>query len=409
MRSSGLAFLLLAVLLALGSLPGLASEKISNPVEGNHTTAESLQTMLEERWIDYSSDYPNFPGGIALLVVSVDDSYFASCGIEGESTENTHFRAASITKTLTAAGILLLQQRGLLNIEDTVNSNIPGRSEPYLPDTPQYAIPYGDSITIRQLLEHRAGVFDISNCVVPESSEAPYAGQNYLGYILPQDFEHTVTFDELAGVIASNQLSIAPPGTGYSYSDTGYSLLGKIIEHVSGESFGDFITKNLLLPNGLHDSSLPYLGTDQTLPFPFTIGYDYYGGEFEPVCNDNPSWQVANGNLVTTPADLAEWGKRLYTGKAGLESEYVKMMMDVKRLSDTGGYGLGCEYIEGIGYGHSGAVSGYLSMMSYDPDHDLSTVVFANVMNWDDLTNQMMFFRGLIRQVQTTLRGRSEM
>ena len=163
------------------------------------------------------------------------------------------------------------------------------------------------------------------------------------------------------------------------------------------------------MPNGLHDSSLPYLGTDQTLPFPFTIGYDYYGGEFEPVSNDNPSWQVANGNLVTTPADLAEWGKRLYTGKAGLESEYVKMMMDVKRLSDTGGYGLGCEYIEGIGYGHSGAVSGYLSMMSYDPDRDLSTVVFANVMNWDDLTNQMMFFRGLIRQVRTTLRDRSEM
>ena len=235
MRLSGLAFLLLAVLLALGSLPGWASEKISNPVEDSHITAESLQTMLEERWIDYGSNYPNFPGGIALLVVSAGDSYFASCGIEGESTENTHFRAASITKTLTAAGILLLQQRGLLNIEDTVNSNIPGRSEPYLPDTPQYAIPYGDSITIRQLLEHRAGVFDISNCVVPESSEAPYAGQNYLGY-LPQDFEHTVTFDELAGVIASNQLSIAPPGTGYSYSDTGYSLLGKIIEQVSGRA-----------------------------------------------------------------------------------------------------------------------------------------------------------------------------
>lgn len=48
------------------------------------------------------------------------------------------------------------------------------------------------------------------------------------------------------------------------------------------------------------------------------------------------------------------------------------MMMDAKKVSDTGGYGLGCSYSEGIGYGHSGAVSGYLSMMTYDPDDDLS-------------------------------------
>lgn len=88
--------------------------------------------------------------------------------------------------------------------------------------------------------------------------------------------------------------------------------------------------------------------------------------------SDNPSWQVAKGNLVTTQADLAEWGRRLYTGNAGLEREYVKMMMDAKKVSDTGGYGLGCSYSEGIGYGHSGAVSGYLSMMTYDPDDDLS-------------------------------------
>jgi len=76
--------------------------------------------------------------------------------MEGEPTENTHFRAASITKTFTAAGILLLQQKGLLNIEDTVVSNIPGRTEPYLPNTPEYAIPHKDVITIRQLLGMQA-------------------------------------------------------------------------------------------------------------------------------------------------------------------------------------------------------------------------------------------------------------
>ncbi len=138
--------------------------------------------------------------------------------MEGEPTENTHFRAASITKTFTAAGILLLQQKGLLNIEDTVVSSIPGRTEPYPPNTPEYTIPHKDVITIRQLLEHRAGVFDVSNYVVPEDSKAPYAGQDYLAYILTQDFEHAFTFDELVSVTAFNQLSLAPPGTGYNYA-----------------------------------------------------------------------------------------------------------------------------------------------------------------------------------------------
>ena len=404
MKLPRLVVLSLAIAFALGGLPSLASESGSDPSESNHTTAESLQDMLEREWTAYVSDYPNLPGGIALQVVSTEGSFFASCAMEGEPTENTHFRAASITKTFTAAGILLLQQRGLLNIEDTVVSNIPGRTEPYLPNTPEYAIPHKDVITIRQLLEHRAGVFDVSNYVVPEDSKSPYAGQNYLDHILTQDSEHTFTFDELVSVTAFNQLSLAPPGTGYNYADTGYSLLGKIIERVSGESYEDFITTNFLLPNGLSDSSLPYLGTDQTLPAPFVIGYDYFDGEFAHVNSDNPSWQVANGNLVTTPADLAEWGRRLYTGNAGLEREYVKMMMDAKKVSDTGGYGLGCSYSEGIGYGHSGAVSGYLSMMTYDPDDDLSIVVFTNVMNWDDLTNQMMLFRQLIREVRTIMR-----
>lgn len=382
------------VLIFLLVLSGCTSQTITDASQDKAITSQ-LQNMLKSQWTKYVEANPNVPGGIAIKVLNKDRSYFASYGMESDTTENVHFRTASITKTFTAAAILLLQQKGLLNIEDTVISTIPGSQEAYLPDTSDYAIPYKDSITIKQLLEHRAGVFDINNSIIPPESQAPYAGQNYVGYVLAQDPQHTFTIDEVVGVIASENLSYTPPGTDYHYSDTGFSILGKIIERVSGQSYGDFVTQNFLQPNGLNDSSLPYLGTDQIMPELFAMGYDYYNGDSEKVAQDNISLQLANGNLITTPKNLAEWGKKLYTGQAGLNEESVKLMMDVIPVNDTAGYGLGCQYVNNLGYGHSGAIKGYLSTMIYDPENDLTIVIFTSVLNWSDTVNQQLFLRDI--------------
>lgn len=121
------------------------------------------------------------------------------------------------------------------------------------------------------MLSHRAGIFDVFNNPVPSSSTAPYAGNYYNRYVYYDldEPDHQFTLDELAGVVAENQLSFGAPDTGYHYSDTGYTLLAKIVERVSGQSYGLFLAENFLTPMGLPQTSAPFRASD-TLPLSST-------------------------------------------------------------------------------------------------------------------------------------------
>ena len=353
-------------------------------------TKSDLSKILETEWQAYKSDKANFDGGLAMQILSPKGNYFIATGMNDNMTNAHHFRIASVTKTFTAAGIMLLAQKGALNIDDKITDKIPGKVSPYLPDTPEYNIPYKNDITIRMLLMHRAGIFDISNNNIPDnefSHNQPYVGKSYLDYMEEKDGSHTFTFDELVGVNASNQLSFFKPGTAYHYSDTGYSMLGKIIERVSGKSYANFIKTELLMPNSLSNTSLPWKGSDQKLPEPFVKGYVWTPGERVEVTESNMSPHVAEGNIATTPIDLANWCRKLFRAEAGLSKETVEMMKTgVKRDDGTNStYGLGIVYSPGIGYGHAGAHEGYLTLMNYNPDTDTSYVMFTNV--WDCQNN----------------------
>jgi len=139
------------------------------------------------------------------------------------------------------------------------------------------------------------------------------------------------------------------------------------------------------------------------MPAPFAMGYDYSNGASEKVAQDNISLQLANGNLITTPNDLATWGRKLYTGQAGLNEKSVSLMMDVIPINDTDGYGLGCQYVESLGYGHSGAVRGYLSTMIYDPENDLTIVIFTSVLNWGDPINELALLQNVSHNIREIL------
>jgi D-alanyl-D-alanine carboxypeptidase len=330
---------------------------------------------------------------LAVYITSPKGNYFASEAINGPSSHQIHFRAASNTKTFTAASIMLLHQQGYLNIDDLIVSHIPGKRMPYVPDTKEYDIPYKGAITIRQLLMHRAGVFDVSNDDVPETCQEPYAGQNYVDYIridLGQD-DHQFTFDELVGVVATCDLSYWPPGEGYHYSNTGYSILGKIIERVSEMSYGEFVMENLVLPNGMNATTFPYLATDRTLPEPYAKGYLYYEGVLSEVTTDNMSANVAEGNVISTPSDLELWVRSLIRGEAGVSKEFIDMMKCQPESPLTSCYGMGILFFEGLGYGHNGAHEGYMSLMLYDPDDDVALVVFFGVLNGDQWEEQLHF------------------
>jgi D-alanyl-D-alanine carboxypeptidase len=165
--------------------------------------------MLTEKYAAYknANGLPE-NAGILVYLETPKGNFTASAGLPAGANENWHYRIASVSKTFTAASIMLLDQQGKLKIDDTLTANIPGTSVPYLPDSPNYAIPYKDKITIRQLLSHRAGVFDVFNNQIPSSSTFPYADNNYGLYVTAglNEPDHQFTADELIGVIAANQL-----------------------------------------------------------------------------------------------------------------------------------------------------------------------------------------------------------
>ena len=166
-------------------------------------TQEDLQTVLETEWQTYSRDKTNFGGGIAMQILCPWGDYFISSGM-GSGMDNSHrFRTASVTKTFTAASIMLLHERGQLNIDDKLSDNIPGTESPYFP----YNIPHRNEITIRMILMHRAGIFDLTNTEIKDNAAShgkPYAGN------CPESFFH-LSLSSHCGLCTSVLLYIIEP------------------------------------------------------------------------------------------------------------------------------------------------------------------------------------------------------
>jgi len=345
-----------------------------------------FEIMLDNEMTKYVQKYPSYPGGIALQVLVKGEPYFMASHFDEAVNEKFHFRAASNTKTFTATAVLLLHQQGKLNIDHLLTDTIPGTDQLYLPNTAAYAIPFKDEISILDLLRHRAGIFDVTNDTIPHSvsAEVPYKGHFYLEYVMEQDADHTFTPEELISVVSQTELFYFEPGTDYHYSNTGYSVLARIIERVSGQSYQDFIVQNLVTPMGLINTSVPVLGPDQQMPEPFFPGYVLQNNQVYDVTASNISGNVAEGNIIATPYDLAHFIRKLLRGEGPLTSYNANtIMMNVIPVNTTSTYAYGCglTLTNGLGYGHNGAHEGYLSLMIYDPENDISIIVLTNTWN----------------------------
>jgi D-alanyl-D-alanine carboxypeptidase len=365
----------LVTFLMLGSVTLQSCLQDHMPPADNQARLQQLTDSLYQRFNQKWGVEKN-KGGVFLQVNTPTGSNLVSSNIEPGVQAKSHFRIASITKTFTAAAIMLLQQEGKLLITDFIPA--------YLPATPAYAIPYKDQITIKQLLQHRAGVFDVTNQDIPNTVNQPYAGQRYGDYIrddLKQD-THTFTFDELVGVVAQNNLSNFAPGTTFGYSNTGYNLLGKIIEKASGMSYSDFIRTRFLEPLQLTNTYSVWQGTDNRMKDPFVESFLYLPG-LSPIntSEDNMSIHVTEGDIVSSPADVTRWMELLLTGKAGLTPQSVEMMkkMEVADVSH-GVYGLGLTFNEGLGFGHDGAHLSYISTLRYNPATKTTVLMVATLI-----------------------------
>ncbi|HRE41522.1 MAG TPA: serine hydrolase domain-containing protein [Ignavibacteria bacterium] len=379
----------------------------TNPVSNNKDTKlEKLESLVDSLSNYYRIDLNRPFADFYLSYISNADTFYVSSNPQRLYTSDYHFRIASITKTFTAAAIMLLHQQGKININDFITSNIPGTTNKYIPESEDFNVPFKDEITIKLLLEHRAGVFDVTNQDIPNTVMEPYAGKNYLDYVtnLPDNRYHTFTFDELVGVVSKNNLfNFAPTSGQYKYSNTGYNILGKIIERVSGQSYSQFLKQNFFTPLELDRTSSVWQGTDIQIPEPVINSFLYENGTYFTTTYDNMSGNVAEGNIISTSRDVTKWIKMLLTGQAGINMSNVELM---KQVIPNGGfpYGLGISYMEGLGYGHNGAHQSYLTITAYDPTDGVTVLVGCNFWNYPDIFQQLEQMMNIAKRGKEILR-----
>ena len=294
---------------------------------------------------------------------------------------DTHFRIASNTKTMTAAAIVQLAERGQLDLDDSVSKYVSG-------------VPDGDQITIAELLNMRSGLYNYTDA--PEISAS-----------LDRDPTRVWTPEEVLAVAFKHPPSF-PPGTAYQYCNTNYVLLGLIAENREhAKPLATILQDRFFGPLGMKDTALP-AGTSNTLPEPYSHGYLYGSSSFalvdqpyppdvqvaaragtlEPndVTGQNPSYASAAGGVVSTANDLVTWIQALVGGRL-FNADYQRRWLDSLRPEDPSKpqgqqYGYGIAQIRfGLNalYFHGGEAPGYNSFMGYDPVNRVTLVVWTNL------------------------------
>jgi len=244
---------------------------------------QKLQAMADNLMAGYKAKYPEYPGGLAVKVIYKGNSWFVTSGMGQGVTGDWRFRAASNTKLFTASAILLLYQQGKLNLDARLTDLIPGTNMTYVPLDANYAIPFRNRITIRQLLQNKAGVFDIINDKIPDtvSVPVPYKGKNYVDWAKKPDSTHTFTFDELVGVDATRNIDATWSNVSPNVADgtliTTPNDLSKFIRTLlRGEGVLSAVTVNsvLLSPMVPPDTMMTYYCGIETIN---NLGYGHDG------------------------------------------------------------------------------------------------------------------------------------
>lgn len=264
---------------------------------------------------------------------------------------DTLFEIGSITKQFTAASIMQLQERGLLDIDQRLST--------YLPDAP-----HADEITLRQLLSHTSGLHDYF--------DGP-------AELMDRIVTEPISYEALIARTASRPLDF-PPGSRWSYSNTGYALLGRVIEVVSGESYRDYLQHHFFDPLNMRETRTT---ADIAGLRNMAAGYRHARGRVARAPAIHPTWGGAAGFLVSTVDDLARWDAALGSGRVVSMTSYREMTRPfVTSGNENAGYGLGLFVGTVFGQpriGHTGGAWGFTAADEYFPGQNLRIIAFTNL------------------------------
>ena len=264
-------------------------------------------------------------------------------------TPETIFRVGSITKQFTAAAVLQLVEEGSLELDDKLTE--------FLPDYPGF----GPEVTVRSLLNHTSGI------------------KNYT--TMPQWWQ-TLAVEmsptRLVSVFRDQPFDFRPGGN-FSYSNSGYVLLGVIAEQVTDQPLGGILNERLFVPLGL--LSTGYCD-DRMLVRNRARGYQAVDGGFSNAAHVSMSQAYAAGAVCSNTLELIRWTRSLVRGEA-VSDESFEMMRSPGVLADGTqveyGYGIAVSYLEGHHrMTHIGGMLGFTGQLSHYDEDDLTIVVLTN-------------------------------
>lgn len=297
----------------------------------------------------YQGDVP----GASLLVIRdgkaiVRRSYgLANLEAHEAATPATNYRLASVSKQFTAAGILLLSERGKLSLDDRVRRWLPELNAAH------------DAITIRQLLDHSGGLIDYED-------------------LMPADATGQISDAGVLKLLAAEPRSYFPPGTSYRYSNGGYVLLGLIIERASGQTLPDFLRRNIFQPLGMTHTLL-YERGGPDVPHR-AYGYSEENGRWTRTDQSPTSATRGDGGIYSSIDDMAKWDAALYDNRLLSDASRNAAFSAQNKVTgeeDVDSYGFGWR-IHGDQLWHSGETMGFRNVIIRWPRRHLTVVMLTN-------------------------------
>jgi D-alanyl-D-alanine carboxypeptidase len=258
-------------------------------------------------------------------------------------TAANRFRIGSITKMFTAAMIFQLIEEEKLKLTDTLDKFLP-------------QVPNAGKITVAQILTHRSGIPNVRRA---------RDGQTRMNTI-------PMAKDEMLALIVKGTPDFEPD-TSHRYSNSGYQLLGLILENLTGKPYAESLEERITSKIGLKDT---YMATGPIdVKKNEALTYIHFGGDWKQVAETHPSILFSAGAIVSTPGDLAKFIQALFDGKIVSK----KSLEQMKTIRD--GMGSGMELFTFAGktfYGHGGGADNYGAWLAYEPEEKLAVAYATN-------------------------------
>lgn len=366
-----------------------AKKQVSPPVEKIAGDAELSKTIQQ-----ITSEYPKerflnavyqFNNGNEVIAKGANGFFSKETGKQLEAAQAMPI--ASVTKTMTAAGILRLRDKGLLDVNDTIAKHLTENSgfwdESRLNDknSKDKKLPnWAHEVTIHNLLTHTSGL-----------------AEYFMAMPLNVEQEHKLINKDILNFAASKEL-LSEPGKEFKYTNTNYVILGLIIEHVSKQDLGEFYKQELFDPLDMKSTRLITLseaveGQIDQSKSGYPVRYFVTPNGADPVWTaakpDYIMTPYADGGVLSTAEDVIKWHDALHNGKVLSEESYNMMKtrhyeaQNKTGLKNYAGYGLFISELASgdVVYHHAGSALAIRCESGYVPSKNLYFAVLSNVMN----------------------------